>query len=259
MLGHLTLSAHTLGASPDGGQPRLEIWDDLKTNLSGWIGHGGSVRVHVAHAGEPIPDFLGKDGLPFQLEVNPDDTKPAIVPEAVVAAPHRIAPGARIWHFSHVRESAVVGPGSSLGHAVYVDAGAIIGAGCKLQNGVNVYRGIVLGDRVFVGPGATFTNDRHPRAAGDWQPEPTFVGEGASIGAHATIVCGAHIGQYAMIGAGAVVTKPVPPHALMLGVPARQRGYVCRCGAPARPRADGGIVCGDGGDCPCQPRMPETN
>lgn len=263
MLGLLTLSAHALSASPDGDvSPPSEnrFWNELKASLSGWVRGGGSVRVLVHHPGEPVPTVLGDSGLPFQLDDAPLDggpsaSAPAIVAQALVAEPHRMAPGTRIWHFSHVRESALVGPGSSLGHAVYIDAGAIVGAGCKLQNGVNIYRGVIVGDGVFIGPGATFTNDRHPRAAGDWQPEPTFVGEGASIGANATIVCGAHIGRYAMIGAGAVVTTPVPPHALMLGVPARQRGYVCRCGAPARPCDDGTIVCGNGGDCPCQPPL----
>lgn len=259
MLGGLTLSARTLGPTPDtippnsAGPDSNRFWSDLHESLRGWLRYGGTLRFRVHDRAVPLPSLLGSSEWAVELEVDPDEAEARIVPEAIVAEPHRVAPGARVWHFSHVRESALIGPGSSLGHGVYIDAGAIVGSDCKLQNGVNVYRGVVLGDRVFVGPGATFTNDRRPRAVGAWELVPTFVGEGASIGANATIVCGAHIGRFAMIGAGAVVTEPVPPHALMLGVPARQRGYVCRCGAPAQPRPDGTIVCRDGGDCPCQP------
>lgn len=253
MLGGLTMSARTIARQSDGDP----AWAELTAGLQRWVEQGGRLRVCLTHLGESVPNISGTDGqrLPVQADVQPAGPDALIVPQAVVAEPQRVGSGSRIWHFSHVRESAVIGPDCTVGQGVYVDAGSIIGARCKLQNGVNVYRGVVLGDNVFVGPGATFTNDRYPRAAGDWQLEPTLIGEGASIGARATVVCGAHIGSYAMIGAGAVVTAPVPPHALMLGVPARLAGYVCACGRPARRHDDGTVICAEGGDAPCRARL----
>src|SRR5690606_14297226 len=109
---------------------------------------------------------------------------------------------------------------------------AVIGEGVKVQNNVSVYAGVVLEDEVFVGPSAVFTNVRTPRAHVERKAEfaPTVVERGASIGANATIVCGHRVGAYALVGAGAVVTRDVPPHALVLGNPARPRGFACRCG-----------------------------
>lgn len=142
-----------------------------------------------------------------------------------------VGAGTRIWHHAHVRAEARIGSGCNLGKDVYVDAGAVIGNGVKVQNGVSVYRGVTIEDDVFVGPHATFTNDLRPRAhAADWEVVPTTVREGASIGAHATIVCGIELGENCMIGAGAVVTKTVKAHELVFGNPARHRGWVCRCG-----------------------------
>jgi len=107
----------------------------------------------------------------------------------------------------------------------------VIGDGCKIQNHVSLYRGVTLEDDVFVGPSAVFTNDLHPRAASEtWTVVPTWVRTGASVGANATIVCGVEIGAHAMVGAGAVVAADVPAHALVLGAPARVRGWVCICG-----------------------------
>jgi UDP-2-acetamido-3-amino-2,3-dideoxy-glucuronate N-acetyltransferase len=127
---------------------------------------------------------------------------------------------------------ARIGPRCVLGQNVFVSAAARVGAGCRIQNNVSIYDGVVLEDEVFVGPSAVFTNVRTPRAAVDRRAElaRTVVGRGATIGANATIVSGATIGAYAFVGAGAVITRDVPPHAVVTGVPARRTGWICRCG-----------------------------
>jgi UDP-2-acetamido-3-amino-2,3-dideoxy-glucuronate N-acetyltransferase len=156
---------------------------------------------------------------------------PAIHPSATVEDGAIVGPGTRVWHRSHVRAGSVIGAACTIGFAVYVDTEVVVGDGCKIQNHANLYRGLTLGDDVFVGPAVTFTNDLHPRAdAGEWTVVPTFVDRGASVGANATVVCGIRIGAHAMVGAGAVVTADVAPHALVMGAPARQVGWVCVCG-----------------------------
>jgi UDP-2-acetamido-3-amino-2,3-dideoxy-glucuronate N-acetyltransferase len=155
-----------------------------------------------------------------------------IHPTAEVEPGVEIGDGTSVWHQGHLRAKAVIGARCTLGKNVFVDEGVRIGDGVKIQNNVSVYRGVTLADDVFVGPSAVFTNDRVPRAFNtDWQVTATEVGRGASIGANATIVCGHHIGAYAMVAAGAVVTRPVADHQLVAGNPARPRGWVCRCGA----------------------------
>jgi acetyltransferase-like isoleucine patch superfamily enzyme len=156
---------------------------------------------------------------------------------AVVEPDANVGAGTRVWHHAHVRAGAIVGRECTLGKNVYVDTGARIGNRVKVQNNVSVYAGVVLEDEVMVGPSAVFTNDRYPRAVGEWELVPTVVRRGASIGASATIVCGVEIGEYAMIGAGAVVTRSVAAHELVVGNPARRTGWVCRCGRLAS-RAD---------------------
>lgn len=142
-----------------------------------------------------------------------------------------IGDGTRIWHQAHVRSGASVGENSVIGKNVFVDAGARVGARCKVQNNVSVYSGVTIEDDVFVGPSATFTNDLVPRAFnGDWTRTDTLVRRGASIGANATIVCGVELGEYCMVAAGAVVTKDVEDHSLVVGNPARHRAWVCTCG-----------------------------
>jgi acetyltransferase-like isoleucine patch superfamily enzyme len=137
-----------------------------------------------------------------------------------------------IWHHAHVRAGARIGSGCVVGKNVYVDAGAVIGDRVKVQNNVSVYNGVTIGDDVFVGPSAVFTNDRVPRAFnGEWSVIPTVVERGASVGANATIVCGTRLGEYAMVAAGAVVTRDVGAYQLVAGNPARHLGWVCRCGA----------------------------
>ncbi len=164
-----------------------------------------------------------------------EETGPCVHPTAEVSPLARVGEGTRIWHQAQVREGAVVGRDCVLGKGVYVDRDVVIGDRVKLQNGVFVYRGVVLEDDVFVGPGATFTNDRYPRASSPgWQPVPTRVCRGASIGANATIVCGVTVGEHALVGAGAVVTRDVPPRALVVGNPARVVGTVGEDGRPLR-------------------------
>ena len=156
-----------------------------------------------------------------------------IHPTAVVDAGASVGEGTRIWHFTHVQGGARIGRNCTLGQNVYVGANVEIGDDCKLQNNVSVYEGVTLGAGVFCGPSCVFTNDLTPRARypkGREHFVPTRVLDGASIGANATVVCGHTIGKNAMIGAGAVVTTNVPDHALMLGVPATLRGFVCTCG-----------------------------
>ena len=143
-----------------------------------------------------------------------------------------IGEGTKIWHFSHVMSGAKIGAHCSLGQNVNVGAKAIVGAGCKIQNNVSVYDAVELEEDVFCGPSCVFTNVMNPRAFVERKSEykKTLVKKGASIGANATILCGVTIGAYAIVGAGAVVTQNVPDHALMVGVPARQKGWACFCG-----------------------------
>lgn len=158
--------------------------------------------------------------------------------------------GSQVWNSTKIREGAVLGTNCHIGCDVYIDTRVKIGDGVKIQNGVSVYEGVTIEDGVFVGPRVAFTNDLHPRAIDpdgrprdEWQIVPTLVQYGASIGAGAVIVCGVTIGRWAMVGAGAVVTKDVPEHALVLGVPAQVAGYVCRCGRSATNQEEDGWRC----------------
>jgi len=152
-------------------------------------------------------------------------------PTAVVES-EEIGEGTRIWHFAHIREKAKIGRNCNIGKCVYIDTGVEIGNNVKIQNFACIYRGVKIEDDVFIGPAVTFTNDLYPRAF-IWSEEkiiPTLVKKGASIGANSTIICGITIGEYAMIGAGSVVTRDVPPFGLAYGNPARLKGFVCYCG-----------------------------
>ena len=144
-----------------------------------------------------------------------------------------IGKGTKIWHFCHIQKGARIGENCSFGQNVNVSNNVTIGNGVKVQNNVSIYEGVELEDYVFCGPSMVFTNDLTPRAKypkGSQGYKKTIVKQGATIGANATIVCGHQIGAWAMIGSGAVVVDDVPDHALMVGVPACQKGWVCECG-----------------------------
>ncbi|HEX3694610.1 MAG TPA: DapH/DapD/GlmU-related protein [Polyangia bacterium] len=153
-------------------------------------------------------------------------------PTSVVDSPASIGDDTKIWHFSHIMAGARIGARCSLGQNVFVSGGAVVGDRCKIQNNVSLYDGVSLADDVFVGPSAVFTNVTTPRAFVQRKHlfEPTRVDRGASIGANATILCGHSVGAYALVAAGAVVTRDVAPYALVGGVPARRVGWICHCG-----------------------------
>jgi UDP-2-acetamido-3-amino-2,3-dideoxy-glucuronate N-acetyltransferase len=156
---------------------------------------------------------------------------PFIHETAVVEPGAEIGNGTFVWHHAHVRAGASIGVGCVIGKNVYVDEGVRIGSRCKVQNNVSVYNGVTIGDDVFIGPSATFTNDRVPRAFhAEWKITPTHVHDGASVGANATIVCGVTIGRFAMVAAGATVTHDVADYELVAGTPARHLGWVDRDG-----------------------------
>lgn len=167
-------------------------------------------------------------------------TKPYFVHESsYVDEPCTIGPGTKIWHFSHVMKDAVIGANCNIGQNVVISPGVTLGDNVKIQNNVSVYTGVTLEDDVFCGPSCVFTNVTTPRShvrrndpSKDYAQ--TRVRKGATIGANATIVCGNTLGEYAFVGAGAVVTKDVPPYAMVYGNPARIKGWACVCGLKLR-------------------------
>ena len=170
----------------------------------------------------------------------PKDTDNTFIhPTAIVEDGAKIGAGSKIWHFAHIRSGSVLGSECIIGKGVYVDSGVTVGDHCKIQNNVSIYRGVILAEGVFVGPHVCFTNDLNPRAISpdgtlrgdsDWTVTKTVVGKGASIGANSTMVCGIELGDWCMIGAGSVVTRAVPPYALVYGIPARVHGVVAPSG-----------------------------
>ena len=144
----------------------------------------------------------------------------------------KIGDGTKIWHFSHVMSNSEMGEKCNIGQNVVISPGVKLGNGVKIQNNVSVYTGVICEDDVFLGPSCVFTNVINPRSFIERKAEyrETIIGKGASIGANVTIVCGHNIGKFALIGAGAVVTKNIPDYALVMGNPARIKGYVCKCG-----------------------------
>ncbi len=171
-------------------------------------------------------------------------------PSAYVDEPCEIGEGTKIWHFCHVMKNATLGRGCNLGQNVFVASDVVIGNNCKIQNNVSLYAGVELEDDVFCGPSCVFTNVINPRSqiVRHSQYLPTIVRRGATIGANATIVCGATLGRYAFIAAGAVVRGDVPDYALMIGVPARRAGWMSRHGHRLpKPDSDGSMVCPESG------------
>jgi UDP-2-acetamido-3-amino-2,3-dideoxy-glucuronate N-acetyltransferase len=164
---------------------------------------------------------------------------------AVIDEGCTIGEGVKIWHFSHIMTGCKIGADCNIGQNVVVSPGVVLGRNVKVQNNVSIYTGVVCEDDVFLGPSMVFTNVINPRSAVSRKEEfkQTLVRKGASIGANATIVCGNEIGSYAMIGAGAVITKPVLPYALVVGNPARQIGWVSEFGNRLEFDEEGFAVC----------------
>ncbi|MBZ9693002.1 N-acetyltransferase [Clostridium botulinum] len=144
-----------------------------------------------------------------------------------------IGEGTKVWHFSHIMSNSIMGEKCNIGQNVVISPGVKLGNGVKIQNNVSVYTGVICEDDVFLGPSCVFTNVINPRSFIERKSEykQTIIGKGASVGANVTIVCGHNIGKYALIGAGAVVTKNIPDYALVVGNPAIVKGYVCKCGS----------------------------
>ena len=169
---------------------------------------------------------------------------------AVIDEGCSIGAGTRIWHFSHIMRGATLGEGCNVGQNVVISPDVMLGRNCKVQNNVSLYTGVTCGDDVFLGPSCVFTNVTNPRSAVVRRDQyaRTHVGRGASIGANATIVCGHDIGDFAFIGAGAVVTKDVPAYALVVGNPARQDGWMSAFGHRLAFDADGMATCPESGE-----------
>ena len=153
-------------------------------------------------------------------------------PSSYVDAGAQIGQNCKIWHFCHISADAKIGPNCTLGQNIFVAGGVQIGSNCKIQNNVSIFSGTILEDDVFLGPSCVLTNVTNPRSQVNRHSlyEKTYLKRGATIGANATIVCGITIGRYAFIAAGTVAVKDVPDYALVVGVPARQIGWVCECG-----------------------------
>lgn len=166
-------------------------------------------------------------------------------PTAIVDAGARIGEGTSIWHWVHVCAGAVIGANCSFGQNVFVGNRVVIGNNVRVQNNVSIYDGVTLEDDVFCGPSMVFTNVVNPRAHISRKHEyrPTLVRRGASIGANATVLCGCTLGEYAFVGAGAVVTRDVPAYALVVGTPARHIGWMCQCGVRLLNTAPGSQAC----------------
>lgn len=175
---------------------------------------------------------------------------PFIHPTAIIDPDCQIGDGTRIWHFSHLMPRCVLGKNCNLGQNVFVAEGVVLGDNVKVQNNVSIYAGVVCEDDVFLGPSMVFTNVLNPRSFISRKSEfkKTLVRKGATIGANATVVCGNDIGRYALVGAGAVVTKPVPDYALVVGNPAVQIGWVSECGHTLSFDEQGRAVCPESGD-----------
>ena len=169
---------------------------------------------------------------------------------AIIDEGCRIGAGTKIWHFSHIMPNCVIGERCNIGQNVVISPEVVLGNNVKIQNNVSVYTGVTCEDDVFLGPSMVFTNVTNPRSAVNRRNQyaKTHVGKGATIGANATVVCGHDIGAYAFIGAGAVVTKTIPPYALVVGNPSRQIGWMSEYGHRLHFDADGHATCPESGE-----------
>lgn len=169
---------------------------------------------------------------------------------AVIDDHCEIGNGTKIWHFSHVMSNCIIGENCNIGQNVVISPEVVLGRNVKVQNNVSIYTGVICDDDVFLGPSMVFTNVTNPRSAVNRKSEyaKTHVGKGATIGANSTIVCGHDIGEYAFIGAGAVITKTVKPYALMVGNPAKQLGWMSEYGHRLEFDASNMAVCPETGD-----------
>ena len=210
-------------------------------------GHEGLKVLKVLNASQTSMNHYGRKvsfsmnrvqahskGFLSAIDTEPviDEADVFIHPTAVIDDQVTIGKDSKIWHFSHILSGSTLGERCNIGQNVVIGPEVSIGKGCKIQNNVSVYKGVTLEDDVFCGPSIVFTNIYNPRAAIRKmdQVRPTFVKKGATVGANATIVCGTTLGRYCFIGAGAVVNKNVPDHALVVGNPAKQIGWTCVCG-----------------------------
>lgn len=173
-----------------------------------------------------------------------------IHPTAIVEKGAQIGQGTNVWHFSHIMPSAIIGNKCNIGQNVFIADGVVLGNNVKIQNNVSLYTGVVCEDDVFLGPSCVFTNVINPRSGVNRRGEyaKTIVRKGVSIGANATIVCGNDLGEYCFIGAGAVVTKYVPPYALVVGNPARQMGWISEYGHRLQFDEQGEATCEESGE-----------
>jgi len=191
-------------------------------------GENGLQVLRILHAAS---ESIRHHGKPTLLRA-PSAPRYYVDPTAILDQPAKVGDGTKIWHFSHVMAECTIGERCNLGQNVHVASGVRIGNNVKIQNNVSLYSGVELEDDVFCGPSMVFTNVLTPRSHVNRKNEykKTLVKRGASLGANCTVVCGVTVGEYALVGAGAVVTRDVPRHALVAGVPARRVGWVCRCG-----------------------------
>jgi len=175
------------------------------------------------------------------------EVKYFVHPSAIVDEGSEIGEGVKIWHFSHIMPGCKIGKGCNIGQNVVVSPKVVLGKNVRVQNNVSIYEGVMCEDDVFLGPSMVFTNVINPRSAVSRKHEylPTYVRRGATIGANATIICGNEIGEYAFIGAGAVVTKPVPSYALVVGNPAKQIGWMSEWGQRLHFDKDGIATCSE--------------
>ncbi|HEV8322580.1 MAG TPA: Gfo/Idh/MocA family oxidoreductase [Myxococcota bacterium] len=237
---------HFLARVADRGRPLTDGWEGVRVlevlEASGRSLESGGAPVRPASAPAPA---LAAGGA--SAAAGPRDY--FVHPSAFVDEPCEIGAGTKVWHFAHVMKNARIGRGCILGQNVHIAPEVVVGHGVKIQNNVSLYTGCVIEDDVFIGPSAVFTNVGTPRSEVNRHEEyePTVVERGATVGANATVVCGHRVGRYAFVGAGAVVTHDVPPHALVLGAPARVRGWMCRCGErlplPAEPAEGARTAC----------------